>query len=90
MRNATSLIMLAALAGGCEREPTAQSGNAVISDIKGADPRDIEAVPTDETAVPGYGQAPVQEADTRRPEERGDGDDMVEIIDDTASNRSDQ
>jgi hypothetical protein len=63
-----------------EQEP---AENQVITDINAAEPGDIEALPPDESVdLP-----PENAADPRSPEERGDGDDMVNIIDDTG-NRS--
>lgn len=48
---------------------------------------EVETLPPDESAaVPA--DVPVGTGDNRSPEERGDGDDMVEIIDDTSGNRS--
>lgn len=86
MRNARG-VLLALLIGagtltGCRSEQTAE-GNSVITDINSADPGDIEAVPMDESSVPPPPIAEDNAIDNRSPEERGDGDDMVNIIDDT-------
>ena len=84
MRDAKILMLaMAAIAlPACqaERQP---DDNQVITDINAAEPGDIEALPPDESVdLP-----PENAADPRSPEERGDGDDMVNIIDDTG-NRS--
>lgn len=48
---------------------------------------EVETLPPDESAaVPA--DATAGAVDNRSPEERGDGDDMVRIIDDTNGNRS--
>jgi hypothetical protein len=77
---AVGAISIAVLACEAEQQP---DDNQVITDINAAEPGDIEALPPDESVdLP-----PDNGADPRSPEERGDGDDMVNIIDDTG-NRS--
>ena len=84
MRDAKILMLaMAAIAlPACQAEQQPDD-NQVITDINAAEPGDIEALPPDESVdLP-----PENAADPRSPEERGDGDDMVNIIDDTG-NRS--
>ena len=85
--SAATRLLIPALAAvslalpACERggEPDEQN---LIVDINQADPGDIETLPPDESVDP----APVANGeDPRSPEERGDGDDMVNIIDDTGN-----
>lgn len=64
-------LSLTACAG--EQEP---EENQTITDINAADPGDIEALPPDESVDP----VPAQNG-----AETGDGDDMVNIIDDTGN-----
>ena len=88
MRNATkALIVLggAAALAACGAE-TEAGNNAVITDINAADPGDIEAVPVDESSVPPPPIPADNAIDNRSSEERGDGDDMVNVIDDTNRN----
>ena len=80
MRDARPLLIVvgAALAfslSACGREEPAEE-NQVITDINTADPGDIEAVPPDESVDP-------LPADNGA--ETGDGDDMVNIVDDTGN-----
>lgn len=89
MRSASALALTLLIGSAslvaCKPEPKADD-NAVITDINAADPGDIEAVPVDESSVPPP-PVPMDNAiDNRSPEERGDGDDMVNIIDDTNRN----
>lgn len=84
MRDAKILMlaMTAIALRACQAEQQPDD-NQVITDINAAEPGDIEALPPDESVdLP-----PENAADPRSPEERGDGDDMVNIIDDTG-NRS--
>ena len=85
MRDAKTLLIpaLAAMAlalPACEAEPQPDE-NQVITDINAAEPGDIEALPPDESVDPVADDA----VDLRPPEERGDGDDMVNIVDDTGN-----
>ena len=85
MRDARHLLILAGTAlaltlSACGREEQPDQ-NQVITDINAAEPGDIEALPPDESV-----DLPAENAaDTRTPEERGDGDDMVNIIDDSGN-----
>lgn len=85
MRDARNLLIpaLAALAltlPACQGEQQPDE-NQVFTDINAAEPGDIEALPPDESVdLP-----PDNAVDPRSPEERGDGDDMVNIIDDTGN-----
>ena len=85
MRDAKTLLTpaLAAMAlalSACQAEPQPDE-NQVITDINAAEPGDIEALPPDESVdLP-----PENAVDLRSPEERGDGDDMVNIVDDTGN-----
>ena len=81
MRDARILPILtgAALAmtlSACGREEQPDD-NQVITDINAAEPGDIEALPPDESVDP--------VADNASGEETGDGDDMVNIVDDTGN-----
>ncbi len=72
---------MATMLAACRAEQQPDD-NQLITDINAAEPGDIEALPPDESVdLP-----PDNAADLRSPEERGDGDDMVNIVDDT--NRS--
>ena len=84
MRDAkTRILAIAALAialPACQAEEQPDD-NQLITDINAAEPGDIEALPPDESVdLP-----PENAADPRSPEERGDGDDMVNIVDDTGN-----
>lgn len=80
--HAAGVAALALILPACEREAAPDEQNVIV-DINQADPGDIETLPPDESVdLP-----PANEAGPRSPEERGDGDDMVNIIDDTG-NRS--
>lgn len=85
MRDARKLLIPAAAAmalalAACKAEQQPDE-NQLITDINAAEPGDIEALPPDESVDLPLGNA----ADSRSPEERGDGDDMVNIIDDTGN-----
>ena len=75
---AAAAMALALPACQAEQQP---DENQIITDINAAEPGDIEALPPDESVDPIADNA----ADTRSPEERGDGDDMVNIVDDTGN-----
>ena len=78
MRDARILLipaMVLALAA-CQGEQQPDD-NQVITDINAAEPGDIEALPPDESVDP--------VADNASGEETGDGDDMVNIVDDTGN-----
>lgn len=51
---------------------------------------EVETLPPDDSSGTPADQLGNDVPDRRSPEERGDGDDMVNIIDDTSSNRSGQ
>ena len=81
MRDARILPILAGAAlaltlSACGREEQPDD-NQVITDINAAEPGDIEALPPDESVDP--------VADNASGEETGDGDDMVNIVDDTGN-----
>ena len=83
MRDVRKLpILLGAALGltltACGREEQPDD-NQFITDINAAEPGDIEAVPPDESVDP----LPVDNATSG--EETGDGDDMVNIADDTGN-----
>ena len=82
MPNAIKLsVAVGALAlAGCSGEPNPDQNVVITNDIP--PDAEIEAVPSDEGAP--------ANADERSPEERGDGDDMVNIIDDTGNGASNQ
>ncbi len=85
MRDARKLLIpaVAAMAlalSACRAEPQPDE-NQVITDINAAEPGDIEALPPDESVDP----IADNEVDLRAPEERGDGDDMVNIVDDSGN-----
>ena len=85
MRDARTILIgagaaLALTLSACGREEQPEE-NQVITDINAADPGDIEAVPPDESVDP----LPADNGPSG--EETGDGDDMVNVIDD-AGNRS--
>lgn len=63
----------------CDREAQPEE-NQVITDINAADPGDIEALPPDETVDPA-----AEEGAATNGELTGDGDDMVNIVDDTGN-----
>ena len=65
---------------GCGRDEQPDE-NQVITDINAADPGDIEALP------PGESVDPLPAENGASGEENGDGDDMVNITDDSG-NRS--
>ena len=85
MRDARKLLIPAVAAMGlalpaCQGEQQPDD-NQIITDINAAEPGDIEALPPGESVdLP-----PENAADPRSPEERGDGDDMVNIVDDTGN-----
>ncbi|MEO7655461.1 MAG: hypothetical protein ABIS23_07245 [Sphingomicrobium sp.] len=72
---------LALTLSACDREAAPDEQNVIV-DINRADPGEIETLPPDESVEPA---PPGDAADGRLPEERGDGDDMVNIIDDTGN-----
>jgi hypothetical protein len=74
LAGASFALSLSACAG--EPEPDA---NQVITDINAAEPGDIEAVPPDESVDP----LPADNGPSG--EETGDGDDMVNVIDDSGN-----
>ena len=83
MRDARIILIgagaaLALTLSACAREDQPDD-NQVIMDINAADPGDIEAVPPDESVDP----LPADNAASG--EETGDGDDMVNVIDDTTN-----
>ncbi|MEO7602748.1 MAG: hypothetical protein ABIS39_05730 [Sphingomicrobium sp.] len=84
MRDARKLLIpaVAAMAlalPACQAEQQPDE-NQIITDINAAEPGDIEALPPDESV-----DLPPENADPRSPEERGDGDDMVNIVDDSGN-----
>ena len=83
MRDARNLMIVAGAAlalslAACGREDRPED-NQVITDINAADPGDIEAVPPDESVDP------LPADNGAAGEETGDGDDMVNIVDDTGN-----
>jgi type IV pilus biogenesis protein CpaD/CtpE len=83
MRDARPLLILAGASialslSGCAGEQEPET-NQVITDINAAKPGDIEAVPPDESVDP----LPIDNGASG--EETGDGDDMVNVIDDTGN-----
>ena len=83
MRDARPLLILAGAAlafslSACGREEPAVE-NQVITDINAAEPGDIEALPPDESVDP----LPLDNGASG--EETGDGDDMVNVIDDSGN-----
>ena len=74
LAGAALALSLTACAG--EQEPEA---NQVITDINAAEPGDIEALPPDESVDP----LPLDNGASG--EETGDGDDMVNVIDDSGN-----
>jgi hypothetical protein len=73
---ASAALALALSACGRDEQP---AENQVITDINAAEPGDIEAVPPDESVDP----LPADNGTTG--EETGDGDDMVNVVDDTGN-----
>ena len=81
MRDARTVLIMAGTAlamalAACAREEQPDD-NQVITDINAADPGDIEALPPDESVDP--------IADNASGEEIGDGDEMVNIVDDAGN-----
>ena len=83
MRDARTILIgagaaLALSLSACARDEQPED-NQLITDINAAEPGDIEAVPPDESVDP----LPVDDGNSG--EETGDGDDMVNVIDDTGN-----
>ncbi|MEO6198914.1 MAG: hypothetical protein ABIO68_03105 [Sphingomicrobium sp.] len=79
-------LTLAATLAGCNDK--APDKNFLIDTNVPAD-AEFESLPPDESSGVSVADNGVA-SDTRSPEERGDGDDMVRIVDDTSKNRSEQ
>ena len=82
-------ILIALCAAGlvaCNSEPS--SNQDILIDTNVPADAEFETLPPDETVIPPPGDENVAVPDTRSPEERGDGGDMVNIVDDTGNNRS--
>jgi hypothetical protein len=83
MRDARNVLIAAGAAlaltlSACGRDEQPDE-NQIITDINAAEPGDIEAVPPDESVDP------LPADNDTSGEETGDGDDMVNIIDDTGN-----
>lgn len=83
MRDARTILIgagaaLALSLSACARDDQPED-NQLITDINAAEPGDIEAVPPDESVDP------LPADNGAAGEETGDGDDMVNVIDDTGN-----